>query len=218
MADQSTLDNEVLQSEAEREGLQSWWERAHQADHAFWLSGTPGIEVWRCLGVEELVTPGASVLNIGVGLGLCTRHLAERDCLVSAMDISPTALQRVSDVARTYLADDMAALPPRAFDLALSHLVAQHMLDQDIQAQMEAVIRALKPTGVFAIQFASWLDDVEDESERSTFDAKRGGMFRTSAKMKDMAARAGGRVLSCAEHSRYPHYAASWHVIHITPA
>ena len=130
MGNQSALDQEVNHSERQQEGLDSWWERAHQADHAFWLSGTPGPEVWRCLGVEDRLEPGPAVLNIGVGLGVCTRDLAAFGCRVSALDISVTALARVADVATPYLAEDVASLPLQTFDLVTNLGTFEHCFDQ----------------------------------------------------------------------------------------
>jgi hypothetical protein len=73
------MDKEQLASELSRsETLSQFWDRAHQAEHPYWLSGSAGSDIWRRLAVTDLVRNGATVLNIGVGLGHCTRALVPR--------------------------------------------------------------------------------------------------------------------------------------------
>jgi 2-polyprenyl-3-methyl-5-hydroxy-6-metoxy-1,4-benzoquinol methylase len=190
----STVD-EIRRSDQAAEALNQWWNRAHETDHAYWLTGSPGPEVWARLGVEELLVPGAQALNIGVGLGRCTRDLAERGCAVSVLDISPAAVERVSDVAAGYLADNLSSLPSGRFDVALSHLVAQHMSDADLSDQIHHVLRSLKPGGIFAMQYANHKFGVADDQPQSLDMLKGGSICRQEDQMAALVARAGGCVV-----------------------
>lgn len=206
---------DLRESEQRQEPVRDWWNRAHQSSHVFWLSGTEAREVWQRLDVESQILPGRSVLDIGVGLGTCTRALAELGCEVHALDISPIALERVKPFARTHLASDLSSLPAGYFDLALSHLVAQHMNTENLLAQFEAVIRALKRGGILAVQFAKPLTDSAETNESPAAE-KGGGCLRTPAMMVALAERAGGRVTRTFEKERFQ--ASAWHVLHVTPA
>lgn len=186
---------EIHRSEGEAESIHQWWDRAHETDHAYWLSGTAGAEVWHRLDVIDRLGPDAQVLNIGVGLGRCTRALWLRRCNVSVLDISPVALARVDDIATGYLADDLASLPANRFDVALSHLVSQHMRDADLQDQIQHVVRSLKPGGVFAMQYATHRHGVAPDQPQSTDMAKGGSICRTEEGLAALVERAGGRVV-----------------------
>ncbi len=196
------LEADLSRSEGARETPAQWWNWAHEHDEPYWLSGTSGPEVWKRLGVENRLTLGASVLNIGVGLGRCTRQLAARGCEVSVLDISDVALERVADVAPGYLASDLEALPSSSFDVALSHLVAQHMNDADLEAQIRHVVRALVPDGLFAIQYLRNVNDIElDQS--NTYNVKSGSICRSQAAFDALAERAGGQVIATFERDSF---------------
>ncbi len=174
-----------------------------------------GAEVWPRLKVEERLQPGAPVLNIGVGLGHCTRDLAARGCEVHALDISATALQRVEDIATTWRADNIAALPKDKFIAVMSHLVAQHMTNTDLKAQIRGILPSLKADGVFAIQFAIPLEphgaiDYEDAAS-----AKGGSLQREAAVVEQMVVDVGGKVLKSELIMEFPEHKAGWHLIHI---
>lgn len=193
------------------ESHRTWWERAHTEDDLEYVSGYGGPEIWQRLDVTERVKPGAVVLNIGVGQGTCTRDLAAKGCIVHALDIAPAALARVADVAKGYLADNLDSLPSNTFDLAVSHLVAQHMPNEALEAQMRAMMRALKPGGVFALQFLSPSEKGIPEFNESY--AKTGGVVRPPEMMIDMAQRAGGQVIKCVPNDFTEYWA--WHIIQI---
>ena len=178
MIDGRTAENEAKNS---TDSLPDWWEHCHQVDHDFFLTGSDRA-CWDVLKVTDLIVPAANVLEIGVGLGQSAEALRAAKCMVSVLDIAPTAIARVP-WAQGYL--NPADLPSDTFDVAMSHLVAQHMMDTDLFAQMRHVIRSLKPSGVFAIQFAGGV------AEHTLFSARAGGCLRTPAKMADMAIGAG---------------------------
>ena len=193
-----------------------WWARAHTDGHAFWLSGTPTDEVWGRLGVEDRLVPGANVLDVGIGLGLCARDLAARGCVVSALDISQEAVDRVRDVATGYLDDEVDTLPDGAFDLATSHLVAQHMTDPDLLEQMRHVVRSLKPRGVFAIQYAA--DEQGRVYDQADPHNVKTGSIRRSVEAFDALVRSvGGRTLRTLKRETHP-CGTIWYVAHVARA
>lgn len=205
------------------DSVREWWDACHAGTHPqtdFFLTGHQGPEVWQSLDVLPWLLPGTAVLNIGVGKGYCTRHLAERGCLVSALDISPLALAKVADVIQAgYLAEALQELPAAAFDLALSFLVAQHMDHAALAAQLAAVGRALKPGGLFALQYAFALDPAAPpRSEDSPETCQVGGVLRRRDTMEAMTREAGLRVLRSWEDSRYPDYGSGWGILHLAPS
>jgi SAM-dependent methyltransferase len=186
---------DISRSEAAAEPIGTWWDHAHGIDHQQWLTGSPGAEVWERLDVVGPLRPGTAVLNIGVGLGRCTRELAVLGCTVSALDISPVAVERIKDVATGYLASDLGSLPANRFDLALSHLVAQHMRDADLLDQIHHVVRSLKPDGLFAMQYADHKFGVLSDQPQTMDMAKGGSICRQEDQMAALADQAGGRVV-----------------------
>jgi SAM-dependent methyltransferase len=205
---------ELQSSVASGEADADWWNRAHRIDDPMWLSGTDATEIWERLGVPKLLRRGTRVLNIGVGMGYCTRALHARGCRVSAVDISEVALKRVEDVIVGYLADNLCSLPDRWFDVALSHLVAQHMYDDDLEAQMSAVMRALKPDGIFALHYAEPADGTLPNVNTPEA-ARGGGVLRQPEFIAAMADRTGGVIVS--DKTREKHQGCRWRVAHIRP-
>ena len=197
------LQDDLARSDVSGESAADWWARAHQRQHTFWLSGSEGPEVWNRLGVTDRLNAGATVLNVGVGLGICTRQLSQRGCKVSVLDISREALDAVGDVAVGYLASDIEALPSGVFDVALSHLVAQHMSDQDLEVQVRHVVRALKPNGVFAVQYALGEDGLVTEQASERY-LKAGAIRRSVAGFNALVGRAGGICIETLEREHHP--------------
>src|SRR5258708_31880367 len=74
---QERLRSDLQTSEASDQNMAEWWEVAHREKREFWLTGSRGPEVWDYLNITQRVQPDQVVLNIGVGLGYCTRALAE---------------------------------------------------------------------------------------------------------------------------------------------
>lgn len=182
------------------ETVPEFWDRAHRTEARLWLTGSTGAQIWDRLDVRRRIRPGATVLNIGVGLGHCTRDLKAAGCIVHVLDISPVALDRVRDIAVVHRAGD--ALPRRTFDLALSHLVAQHMTDADLIAQIKTVLPALRWRGVLAMQFAS-LSSGETMRAESDASVKGGGVVRLPTEMIALVQQARARVVRMIERETY---------------
>jgi len=212
------LAEHVQQSESRHESVREWWDECHSSsgDLAFYLTGSSGPEVWSGLKVEKRIAPSQVVLNIGVGQGFCTRALAELGCKVHALDISPVALAKIRDsVQATWLPSQLKDLPSETFDLAISHLVAQHMSDTDLSEQIREVVRALKPSGVFAIQFAFSLNGAEASTKETNLGLKVGGICRSLEQMQTLVERAGGSVTWSNEIGRFPEFGSGWYGIHV---
>lgn len=203
--------------------IDEFWEQNHKGNlkgHRFWLTGSAGPYVWNNLQVRSLIKPGRVVLNIGVGEGHCTRDLVERKCTVHVLDISPAALNKVRDiVAGCWLPDTFEDMPASHFDLAFSHLVAQHMSNRDLSRQISAVLRALKPTGIFAMQFACSQNPGYNSPDEAPMELiKSGGVVRSLAGLSTMVEAAGGVVLWANRIGIFPTYGSGWYAVHIARA
>jgi hypothetical protein len=112
--------------------------------------------------------------------------------------VAPAAVGKVGAFARGFLPGD--AMPAGEFDVAMSHWVTPHMTEEALAAQIKQVVPALKPGGVFAMQYCEplgwtkpndpqWHGDTEDtrhQYARSLF---------TRAELEAMVSAAGGKVL-----------------------
>lgn len=200
--------------------IEKWWELNHQGVNdrfLFWLTGSAGPEVWEYLEVADRIIAGTVVLNIGVGLGFCTRELARRKCIVHALDISESALQKVKDVAaEVWLPSSLSLLPADTFDLAISNLVAQHMSDCDLEDQIKRIVPALKQKGIFALQFACMLDPKNNNLDIVPLSSlKHGSVGRSLAWFCQIVERAGGMVIGAKRIGLFPLYNSCWYMVHI---
>ena len=206
----------------ERLGIEDWWDYHHEGkgDYHQWLTASAGPEVWHNLNIDKLIKPNKVVLNIGVGLGHCTRELARRKCVVHALDISPVALAKVeSFTAKTWLPPTLPDIPENTFDLAISYLVTQHMVDEDLLEQISGVLRSLKPTGVFAMQFAFALNrqanDLTYPPAERIARMKSGGMCRSLEGMARLVDQAGGSIAYARRIGMFPEQGSGWYAMHI---
>lgn len=197
------------ESHARNETLPHWWDIVHAVDSLSFLTGSHLVEVAHRLEISDRIAPGATVLEVGVGLGYCTRELSSAGCVVQVLDISAVALGRVMNyVEGTYLSP--ALLPTETFDVAISHLVSQHMLDGTLVAQIREVVRALKPDGLFAMQFAGPKDPPYPELPIDLL-AKAGMICRTPEQIETLVTNAGGKLARCVQKDGLNWYAA--HII-----
>ena len=201
------------------ESIEDWWDACHTGAHPeteFFLTGHQGPEVWKQLQILSMLEPGVTVLNIGVGQGHCTRNLAALGCNVSVLDISSFALDKVRNViCAGYLAAALDDIPANTFDLALSFLVVQHMEHRALTDQLTAVFRALKPKGLFALQYAYPLDPSAPIAEDTPERCKVGGVVRQPKDMERLCTNAGFAVLRTWVHSEYPKYGSGWRILHL---
>jgi SAM-dependent methyltransferase len=198
-----------------------FWDEQHRIGHHGNLTGTqPSVELGQ-LRAAELAKPGARVLNIGLGLGHTTNALIERGCRVSVHDISAVALERFAGrVEAAFLPEDLDRLPDRYFDLALSHLVMQHMNDETLVHQMQHVVRSLGVGGRFAFQFATgWEHAAMGRSFRFPSTVNEALPYcRTLGWMADVVEAAGGTVVFAKMTENFPQYRFAWCVAHVMTA
>ena len=194
---------------AEEELIKHW-------DNFSQIYNTPTNQVWGYLNVNNFISQGKVILDIGVGGGDESKELYEKGCVVHALDISPLGLERVKPYTiERYLPSQLKELPENFFDLVISHLVTQHMSDEDLLEQMKAVIKGLKKEGIFAMQFA----DSEIEHYHINQDIERqksGSICRSIEKMKKMVKEAGGKIVGITNKpTLFPAFKTKWHAIHI---
>lgn len=203
------------------------WSDHHVEGHQGALTGTP---LWRLLSffpIEDKLKPGVNVLNVGVGLGHCTRSIAAMGCNIYVMDICQEAVDKVSDVTSgSFLHESSSELPDNKFDVAYSFLVTQHMSEDDILSQFPNVIRSLKDGARFYVQFAG--SDRPGENNNpghivgTPGDGKvsmlGGRMVRTMDYAKELVEKCGGTVVESAHLKRFPMYQSYWYYLAIEKA
>ncbi len=191
--------------------MREFWEGKHQEGNKQSLSGHDGPTVLTALKVS--LNDIKTVLEIGVGLGYCSRYLANQGMDLSCVDIAQTALNRVKDIAKGYLAENIGQLPSDHFDLALSMCVTQHINDEMLEKQLTEVIRALRPCGTFAMQFSFPFHGAR--TEQSETEMQNGECARPIEKMYAMIEAAGGNVKMANIMGVYPQFKSGWCLVHI---
>lgn len=200
--------------------VEEFWENNHSGNmkgYKFWLTGSAGPDVWNYLNILNMIQPGTCVLNIGVGLGLCTRELARQKCVVHALDISPMALDKVRKIVTgCWQPHTIQEIPASTIDLAISNLVTQHMLNSDLAEQISGVLRSMKPAGIFAMQFACSLDTSYSSPDVIPLEViKSGGVLRSLDFMTKIVQAAGGMVVWANRIGVFPQHGSGWYAIHI---
>ena len=197
--------------------MKNFWDQQHKDNNIQFLTGSSGEGIWQDLAVRDRVRPGANVLNIGVGLGYCTKALVDQGCQVHAMDISSVALSKVKNIVdRVWEPTQYAEMPTDFFDLALSYLVTQHMSPDDLIEQLRYVVTSLAPHGIFAMQFASRL--AKQDIQVTENNIKYGGICYTAAQLTTIVESVGGKILWLKHASVYPQHGSEWYFVHISRA
>lgn len=116
--------------------------------------------------VDELVQPGAAVLDLGCGNGEPTAARLARRYRVTGVDISPgqvaAARRQVPDA--TFLAADMTELelPPASFDAAVALYSIIHVPREHHALLLRRVAGWLRPGGVLVAALGSGQSDGEE--------------------------------------------------------
>jgi len=143
-----------------------FWDEKHREGNSYWLTKS---NPERVLTWHQITAPaGKRVLEIGIGTGLLVGLMHKKGNEVVACDISPVALERVSNIAETVLVENLADVDP--VDLAICHLVFQHCTDEMMLKIIGDV--HLTPSGVFSCQFAHLASD-PSPSVQENIDAGR---------------------------------------------
>lgn len=202
----------------------SFWEDCHsdsaQEDLSWYLTGSePDQELNNLLVSSYLNTP-QKILLVGVGKGLTTQYLAKAGHSVDVLDISQNAINKVKNITqRQFTPETFGEMPQRHYDLALSHLVAQHMNDSDLELQMHYIFKGLKPGGMFAVQFTSLLVPEERYALRvaKPTDCMEGSVKRSLGHFEQLVIRAGGDIQLIYRQATYPNNNLIWYIAHINP-
>lgn len=148
--------------------IKKYWEDIHHQKHLGALSGCQFIETIDHLKVRDVLKVGDNVLEVGVGLGYVTQGLKEFGANVSVLDISQEALDRVKGFCvKTYLSDNLQQLPDKYFDLIICHNVIQHIPTHILDSELYYIIRSLKESGIFAVEFIS--SDLAEDTGSTLF-------------------------------------------------
>jgi tocopherol O-methyltransferase len=142
-----------------------WGEHIH---HGYWENGESigraQIRLMEKLAEKARIPPGATVLDIGCGLGGSVFWLAEEyDCRVTGLTISPVQAQMASRRARTkglndrvrFLVEDANAWSPQSETVDAIWIMESSEHFHDKPNFFERCTTALKPGGVLAI--CAWL-------------------------------------------------------------
>lgn len=109
----------------------------------------------------DILSSGASILDVGCGVGRHVVYLGQRGFRMAGMDLSTTGVQTSREACAAHQIDfdgrvaEMTALPwgDATFDAALSTSVVCHHRHADILKTIGEVWRVLKPGGLFLVDF-----------------------------------------------------------------
>lgn len=164
------------------------WNKVHETSDPDALSGSDPAETLRQHGLADFIKPAMVVLDIGVGLGSAAYHYVQSGCTVDCLDVADAAVRKVERWARRFYAvKDIDMLPTGEYDLALSHLTAQHMTDEDLREQIRHVARALKRDGLFSLHLAGSRIPGEDNLRGAIPEGFDGRMCRSPDYALEMA-------------------------------
>lgn len=196
--------------------MQKCWEDRHRNNEQLYLTGSHLKDVLQSLNIKA-VKIGGNTLVIGVGLGYEVQELREFTPFVDVLDISYFALERVKDITRNqYLASELIKMPADYYDLVISHLVTQHMSDMALSSQLIWVIKALKKTGIFAMQLALLPGDKRKWHEIQNIESQKTGyVFRSLLEMQDMVNSSSGYISATFPEKSFDHTDIKHQFIHI---
>lgn len=207
--------SEIQKCVYESQSVQQFWSEAEARDpKSYYVSDYGGKGMWESLNILNLIKSGCRVLEIGVGNGGDIRELNKIGAAVYALDICPDALFKVAKtIKQGWTTTEVSSLPKDFFDVVISHLVAQHMSNADLQEQIKNILPTLKSDGVFAMQYADRLKDHNyDESVETQ---KGGGVCRSFEMISDMVDNANGTITWHAKIAESEIHQSCWHAINI---
>lgn len=145
----------------------NFWEEKHQENDSWWLTGTPFFSLLNFHNILIEDIKDKKILEIGVGLGTCTKELSKFSKELYCCDISKEALDRVKDLSTDqFLTENLKTIPPT--DIAICHLVFQHCDDIEVERILNDV--KLSNDGIFSFQFAALKDNITTKSMQTLID------------------------------------------------
>ncbi|CAH2599334.1 Methyltransferase domain-containing protein [Rhodovastum atsumiense] len=141
---------------------------------------------WLCH--EDLLQPGATVLDLGCGIGRMTATLAPVATSVLGLDVSPgmiaTARQRCTVAnARFALTDGtgLGELPDAGFDLVLAADSFPYLVQAGVaERHVIDAARVLRPGGALVVLNWSYRSLDQDRAEADTWAARHGFALRAA--------------------------------------
>jgi len=182
--------------------IKDYWESAHAIEHLDSLSGCGYKETIDFMQVTDILKGRDKVLEIGVGLGYVTKGFYDRGFMITALDISEVALERVSQYCENnYLVSEMEQMPDDYFDVIICHNGIQHIPTFLLEVELKHVIRSLKKGGIFALEFISSPLAEDTGLNPDSFiglglDSNIGCYCRTPEVMTSLIAKHGGYVIT----------------------
>jgi predicted TPR repeat methyltransferase len=171
----------------------SFWETQHTANNPTWLTGTTLNLLLTKHGLTTDFLRDKKILEIGVGLGHCTREFQQYAKELYGSDISQAALDRVADfVTAGFLSNNLSQAP--AVDLAFSHLVFVHCTDQEVERIINDV--NLTDDGVFTFQVSGLKDNIITERVQAQLIDNGSHFFRGVDVTKAIIARTNKEIIS----------------------
>jgi hypothetical protein len=190
--------------------MKQFWTEKHKLNDVAHLTGS---DLYAINTYMELpLMPDMDVLNIGVGMGKCTRQLKELTNNVYVLDICQEAIDKVKDVIiKGYLTPQ--SLPKYKFDLIMSHLVSQHINKEELTNHIEYGINALSLQGEMVIQIAVPIN--RNEVDYSDASAGAGSIKYTIDEVVELINIYGGRLTRLKFYERFLQYNMDWYIFHI---
>jgi len=144
-----------------------FWREQHEIG-GYWLSNTKPIYIYDQHDIKNLILYGnpINIMDVGIGNGDLIKELVSYNHNVIAVDICENALNKVENIAKTYLVDNLSNITSNSIDLCICHLVFQHNNIEIINMMIREIYRILKVNGIFTFQIAFKLDSnipLEDE-------------------------------------------------------
>lgn len=186
---------------------QTFWEHQHSKHDATWLTGTPLSLMLSKHGLTGDFLKNKKILEIGVGLGSCSKEFKNYTDTLYCADISQTALDRVSGVATAgFLTGNLSQAP--AVDLAFSHLVFVHCTDQEVERIINDV--NLTDDGIFTFQVSGLKDDIITERVKAQLIDNGSHFFRGVAVTESIIAKTNKEVISITKPVYGGDYFGNW--------
>jgi SAM-dependent methyltransferase len=199
--------------------IKTFWNGSHARKVLSDLSGCQYDETINFLKINPFITVGNRVLEIGVGLGYVTKGLYDSGIIVSSLDISNVALERVKQYCEAiYIADDLEKLPSDYFDCIICHNVVQHIPTDLLIEEFKHLIRSLKSDGIFAVEFVS-ANNVDDTwNVQYKYNGGLPGFCRTPEYLEKLIENVGGRCELVVDNKCNIGEVKGCHVFHIRRA